>query len=311
MSESINPSQATVADDEIDLRELFAVIWQGKWIIIAVTAVFAVASVFYALSLPNIYKSEALLAPAAEQKSAGLSGQLGGLAALAGVSLGSGAGVDKTALAIQIIQSREFVSRFIQKHDILIPLFATKSWQSDTNELIIDSEIYNFTSATWVRNVKEPLKAEPSMQEAYKAFIELLTVSTEKTSGLVTVAIEHQSPYIAQKWVNALVQDINDEMRRRDMQEAQRSIDYLSKQISETALSEVRATLFSLIEEQTKTLMLANVRDEYAFQTIDPAIVPELKFAPKRALIVAVATVLAAMLAVFGVLLISLFRKPS
>lgn len=311
MSDQVKQPVSQVADDEIDLRELFAVIWQGKWIIIAVTAIFAVAAVFYALSLPNIYKSEALLAPAAEQKSAGLSGQLGGLAALAGVSLGSGAGVDKTALAIQIIQSREFVSRFIQKHDILIPLFATKSWQPDTNELIIDPEIYNTTTATWVRKVKAPLKAEPSMQEAHKAFIKLLTVSTEKTSGLVTVAIEHQSPYLAHKWVKALVQDINDEMRRRDMQEAHRSINYLSKQINETTLSEVRATLFSLIEEQTKTLMLTSVRDEYAFQTIDPAIVPELKFAPKRALIVAVATVLAAMLAVFGVLLISLFRKSS
>lgn len=311
MSDNLYRPQQTAADDEIDLRELFAVIWQGKWIIIAVTAVFAVASVLYALSLPNIYKSEALLAPASEQQGSSLSGQLGGLAALAGVSLGGAGEIDKTTLAIQIMQSREFVSRFIEKHDILIPLFATQSWQPDTNELIIDPEIYNATTATWVRKVKSPLKAQPSMQEAHKAFTELLTVSTEKTSGLVTVAIEHQSPYLAHKWVKALVQDINDEMRRRDMQEAQRSINYLSKQINETALSEVRATLFSLIEEQTKTLMLTSVRDEYAFQTIDPAIVPELKFAPKRALIVAVATVLAGMLAVFGVLLISLFRKSS
>lgn len=308
--ENVN-TQSTVANDEIDLRELFSVIWQGKWIIVAITTVFAIASVLYALSLPNIYKSEALLAPASEQQGGSLSGQLGGLAALAGVSLGGAGEIDKTTLAIQVMQSREFISRFIEKHDILIPLFATQSWQPDTNQLIIDPEIYNSATATWVRKVKSPLKAQPSMQEAHKAFIELLTVSTEKTSGLVTVAIEHHSPYLAHKWVNALVQDINDEMRRRDMQEAQRSINYLSKQINETALSEVRATLFSLIEEQTKTLMLTSVRDEYAFQTIDPAIVPELKFAPKRALIVAVATVLAAMLAVFGVLLISLFRKPS
>ena len=70
MSENTKPSQSGVVDDEIDLRELFAAIWQGKWIIIAVTAVFAVVSVFYALSLPNIYKSEVLLAPAGEQQAA-------------------------------------------------------------------------------------------------------------------------------------------------------------------------------------------------------------------------------------------------
>ena len=31
--------------------------------------------------------------------------------------------------------------------------------------------------------------------------------------------------------------------------------------------------------------MFANVRDEYVFKTIDPALVPEQKFKPKRALI--------------------------
>ena len=51
-------------DDEIDLLELWRALMRGKWIIIAFTAVFSVASVFYALSLPNMYKSTAVLAPA-------------------------------------------------------------------------------------------------------------------------------------------------------------------------------------------------------------------------------------------------------
>ena len=50
-------------DDEIDLRELFGVLRAGKIKIIAITAVFAVASVNYALSIPNQYKATALLAP--------------------------------------------------------------------------------------------------------------------------------------------------------------------------------------------------------------------------------------------------------
>ena len=37
----------TAPDDEIDLRELFSVIWQGKWLIIAITAVFAIGSVVF------------------------------------------------------------------------------------------------------------------------------------------------------------------------------------------------------------------------------------------------------------------------
>ena len=44
----------TQQDDEIDLRQLFATLWAGKWLIIAVTFVFAVAGVAYALSLIHI-----------------------------------------------------------------------------------------------------------------------------------------------------------------------------------------------------------------------------------------------------------------
>lgn len=283
-------------EDEIDLRELFAAIWQGKWIIIATTFVFVVAAVFYALSLPNIYKSEALLAPAAEQKGAGLSGQLGGLAALAGVSLGGGAGVDKTTLAIEVVKSREFLSRFIQQRINLQDLMAAKSWDLGSNTVNYDSDIFDSQTQRWLREVNPPRQAKPSMQEAYKAFSEILTVSQDKATFMVKISIEHVSPYMAQSWLTMLIADLNLEMKSRDMAEAQKSITYLQQQISQTNLADLKAALFSLIEEQTKTLMLANVRDEYAFKTIDPAIVPEVKAKPARALIVILAAILGGML---------------
>lgn len=75
------PPQSQSTDDEIDLRELFKALWKGKWIIIAATFIFAIVSVLYTLSLPNIYKADALLAPAESSNGGGLSkmaGQLGG-----------------------------------------------------------------------------------------------------------------------------------------------------------------------------------------------------------------------------------------
>ncbi|MDC1306635.1 Wzz/FepE/Etk N-terminal domain-containing protein [Pseudomonadales bacterium] len=63
------------ADDEIDLRELFTVLWRGKLLIVGVTLLFAIGAVVYALSLTNVYRSEALLAPAGES---GGASKLGG-----------------------------------------------------------------------------------------------------------------------------------------------------------------------------------------------------------------------------------------
>ena len=66
--------QANRFDDEIDLRELFGVLWAGKGIIIAITAFAAALSVACALSLPSIYQSKALLAPKGGNGGGGLAG---------------------------------------------------------------------------------------------------------------------------------------------------------------------------------------------------------------------------------------------
>ena len=65
-----------VYDDEIDLRELFSVLWAGKRLIVAITGVFAVVSVIYALSVPNEYKASAVVAPAQSGSSMCLSGTM-------------------------------------------------------------------------------------------------------------------------------------------------------------------------------------------------------------------------------------------
>ncbi len=309
MENSINnPKQAReqfIANDEIDLRELFTVIWQGKWIIIVITALFAVASVVYAITQPDIYKSEALLAPAQQDDTGGLgtlTGQFGGLASLAGVNLG-GSSSNKAQLAIEILKSRQFTKDFIQKHNILPDLMAVKAWNSEINIITYDEELYIVEQNKWVREVDAPFKPKPSMQEAYIEFSEILTVKPEEETGMVIIAIEHKSPYIAQQWVNWLIEDINQTMKQRDVLEANKSTEFLTKQIQLTKISDIRAVLYNLVEEQTKTIMFANVRDEYVFKTVDPAIVPEKKSGPKRALICILSVFFGAFLGVVLVLI--------
>ena len=291
-------------DDKIDLAELWRAIWAGKWLIIAITTLFAVASVFYALSLPNVYKSEALLAPA-EQQGGGLGGmasQLGGLASLAGVNLGGGQ-TDKTSLALEIMKSRAFVFKFIKKYDITAELIAAEDWDLNSNQLIYNENVYNSDNETWLRQVKLPLKPKPSLQESYKEFQKIISIEQDKANSMVTVSIEHYSPYIAQQWVNWLVDAINEEMKTRDLIEANNSIIYLNGQLEKTRVADLQEVLYQLIEEQTKTIMFANVREQYVLKTIDPALVPELKSGPKRALICVLGTLLGGILAVMIVLI--------
>lgn len=281
------------ADDEIDLRELFRVIWQGKWIIIAITFVFAVGSVFYALSLPNIYKSEVTLSPAGEDAGGmRLSGQLGGLASLAGVNLGGTGVSNKTQLALAVLESKQFKMDFIERRGILPELMAAEDWTLTSNTLVYDDEVYDDESKTWKREVDPPKQPQPSLQEAVKKFNGILSSSQDDETGLVTISIEHVSPYIAKQWVDWITLDLNENMRAREKEESAKSIAYLEDQLGKTQLADVKQVLFELIEEQTKTYMFTEVRDEYIFKTIDPAIVPEEKAKPSRAVLCIVGVLL-------------------
>jgi LPS O-antigen subunit length determinant protein (WzzB/FepE family) len=71
----------------------------------------------------------------------------------------------------------------------------------------------------------------------------------------------------------------------------------------------MQTIFYQLIEEQTKTLMLAEIGDEYALKTLSAAKVPEEKSKPKRALIVVLGTLLGGMLAMMIVLVRYFSRK--
>jgi LPS O-antigen subunit length determinant protein (WzzB/FepE family) len=298
-------------DDEIDLRELFGVLWAGKIKIIAITAVFAVASVIYALSVPNQYKATALLAPA-QSSGGGLSGalgQLGGLASLAGVSLGGGES-SEGQIAQEIMKSWSYIEGFIADNNIAVEVYAAEGWSKGSNELQIDADLYDTATKTWlVENNNTGEVGPPSSWKLFESFSERLAVSEDEKSGLVSVSIEYYSPLIAKQWVDMYVESINRFMQQRQVDKVTRNIAYLQEQIGKTSIAEMREVFYTIIEEQTKSKMLAEASPDYAFVAVSPSMVPEEKSQPKRALICILGTLLGGMLSVLLVLVMHYARK--
>ena len=128
MQEAHSSKHPNDFDDEIDLRELFNVLLEGKWIIVYVTAFISIIGVIYSLLLPNLYESKAILVPV--NSSSGISGALGsysGLAGLAGISLPSGGDEGNSAKAIEKINSLSFFKNNILPNIHLPDLMAVKS----------------------------------------------------------------------------------------------------------------------------------------------------------------------------------------
>jgi len=301
-----NLPNTQVMDDEVDLLELWSVIWSGKWQIITITFVFAVGSVVYALWLPDIYRTEVLLAPVAQEESGGLGGNLGqlsGLASLAGINLdGASAEVTMKSRALAIVQSRFFIQDFFETHDLLVPFMGSKPGEA-SGTIEIDPELYDETTQQWIREPSPAGNLIPSGQEVYEAFSEIFSITEDELTGLVTISLEWYEPRLIKQWMDLLVEDLNNYMREQDTIEAERAIEYLNSRLQETSLVEMRNVFFNLIQQQTQQVMLADSRQEYALETIDPAVVPEIKSAPRRSIICILITLLGGMLSVLIVVL--------
>ncbi len=281
------------AEDVIDIQELIRILWADKLLIIAITAVVAVASVIYALIATEIFRAEAVLVPAeARQSASPLLNELGGAAALIGVNVGAQSG-STVENAIAIMRSREFIVKFIKEHDALVPLFAG-TWDR-VNGSSVDRSIFDTEKSQWQLE-----SGAPSDLVAYRAFNRILDISQEPASGIVRVGLEWHDPEIAARWVNQFVADINRDIKEADVQEANDAIRYLQEQLQTTQLIEMQRVFYQLIESQTRVTMLADVREEYVFQVIDAAVVPDQRVEPQRSMIAIMGTIIGFFLGVLA-----------
>ena len=288
MQEIDNNKHANSFDDEVDLRELFNVFVKGKRIIAYATVFLSIIGLIYSLLLPNIYESEALLAPVDESSSlmSGALNQFGGLAALAGISVPEGDNSTNSKKAIEVMRSLNFFERYIMPKIFLPDLMAIESWDDKKNILIYDEGIYKKESNTWVRDFSYPEKLIPSAQESFEVFVDdHFNLSADKKTGYVTLSIKHQSPFLAKQWVETIVDEINTFYRQKDKAHSEKAVSYLSEQITNNSLSGVKQVTSSLLEKEIQKLTLVEANKDYVFEYVYPPSVMEEKSEPSRLLI--------------------------
>ncbi|MAV80526.1 MAG: chain length determinant protein [Flavobacteriales bacterium] len=274
-------------DYEIDLRKLFYIVNKGKKTIFSFVIFFSFLAIFYSLFLPNIYQSIALLTPNEneESRSSALSG-FSSLAGFAGIELPSSNGEGNSAKAIEKLSSLSFFEKNLLPEIFLPELMAIESWDAKTNKLYFDDDIYDESTNTWVRDFSYPQKQIPSSQESFEVFKQKhFLITKDDESGFISLNVKHQSPFVAKKWTELIVSQINTFYREKDKTEAEKTIEYLNEQVSKNSFSEIKQALAELLQVQIQKLALIEANEAYIFDYIDPPAVMEKKIGPNRTLI--------------------------
>jgi uncharacterized protein involved in exopolysaccharide biosynthesis len=268
-------------ETEFNFVGLFWIAWDQKYLVIAVSFAFGVIATIFALTATPMFRAQIVVTEVHDTGmgggASGLMGQLGGLASIAGLNLNSN-GPDAERMAV--LESRGLVQEFVKRFNLAA--------------LINGKDI--FSDPEWY-----------AVERFRKNVIE---VKEEKLKDTVVINVEWRDPTVAARWANDFVALANELLRERAILESTRNIEYLNKQLPQTSVVEVQHAIYGLIEAETKSLMLAHGRAEYAFTVVDPAVPPAFRFSPRRTLIVISGVLLGGFFGVFIAWARKSLRRP-
>ncbi len=271
---------------EIDLREIFFILWQRKITVFYLTIASTFLFLIYSLSLPNLYTSKAIVEIVDSQDNSStlssLSNQFGGLASLAGINLGASQSGGKSFWVIERIKSKDFSERISNLPGMKEGLFAVDRYDQVSKNLIYNEDV--FLDSKWVKDNEGKTK-KPTSLDFYDQMQGGLLIQKNTETGFIEMSFTHQSPIFASNFLETIINEINDQTRAEEKKAAQDSLNYLKSTLATTSVQEIKNSLSVLIENQTRALMLADISEFYIVKPIDPPFIPENKSMPSRSVI--------------------------
>lgn len=233
--------------DEIDLVELAQKVWAKRKMILRNTAIGAVVGIVVAFSIPKEYKTKVKLAPE-NASQAGAAGNMGALAAMAGVNLG-GAGADglTPSLYPDIVASTPFLMELKD-----MPVTTLKDQQTYT---LYEYMTEHQKSPWWSKLMALPGKAIGGMMSLFsekkeeqaetwnpfqytrkqQSFLGNLStrIHVKDGKGVIEVVVDMQDPLVSALVADSLVSKLQTYMINYKTEKSRNDLAYAQKLYNE------------------------------------------------------------------------------
>ena len=261
--------------------------------------------------IPVKYKSEALLAIVDnEMTTSSALSDLGGIARLAGVNLGSSSGgIQKNALIIETVKSKIFLESLILKYDFILPsLLATKNYDSNSVSIIFNKNLYDNEKYEWIRDKKKYKNTIPSIQEAHDLYIKILDIYQFPKTGFISLSVVHESPYFAKRFIEIIIKETNNNIKYQDQKKARDALNFLSKESLKEEYKPIEQSINNLAMQNMSSLMMTEIKTDYVLQVIDSPYVPENPTGLTRFMLFQISIILGVLLSTLSIYFNNLFN---
>ena len=209
-------------DDEINLAELFALVWSHKILIGFITGICIFFSGYYALTADKIYTASAVFEIKKNDANGfNIPGDLGALASLAGVG---GATSSGSSSLLERLTKREFIllasdrlslekDPFFQTYD---PNATDSLWKSKIKSLI-----------GWQKSFQDDQSIiQQTVIENYNKHVQI----SETDGGAISISVKHGNPEFSAQYANGIMEQV----RRLIVEEDRKNKDFRLTYLAET-----------------------------------------------------------------------------
>ena len=300
-------------DDEIDLKELFLTLWQGKYLICLISFVAVVLASVYLHRAERKYSVEIVLKPVIEDSGGGpnLSG-FSGLASLAGVSLPTSSSSDFVTYQ-KLIFSEEVADRVSSNTELLISLFGAE-WNST-------DKIFEAPPVGLVGGLKQVVKStltgvtkgeyiEPNPKRLSMLMDATFNISTDSKTGFVSISTQTSSPDLMVSLITSAAQETDNLLKERFFATAEETLEFYQQKLLTSRSPEHREALAKLISAEDQKLMLASKGWNFVAEPLTMPSISLYPTSPKSSLVLALGFVLGIFMGAAIVLLRHAMRTP-
>lgn len=301
---SVNVQNSEFQEDEIDLRELWQTVKNGKKMILLFVVVIVSFTVIFTLKMPNSYKSEMILISTEKNSKLGALGGLGGLAAMAGISMG-GASMTPDVAFNALLNNYSFMREFIIKNKVL-----EHYEDPDIDQTYIFAlgyrGLYDLFKSKKVKKKDKEARIFNLIKKVTKNF----SISSDKKTSLVTVSYTDLDRTYPPVIINAFLKDASKYLVDNSLENINKRLSYFEQELKKADSVEIRQSVSGTISKILEQKVAMKSKQYYE---CDPLTTPSIayekdKLKPKRGLIIVVSFIISIILGVFFVFFINFIK---
>ena len=300
-------------NDEIDLRDLFFILWGGKIYIILISIISVFLASFYLQSAQRKYSVEYNLKPVGETKKSPSFSEYGGLASLAGIALPTNTDGDFNIFK-ELITSAEVSEIIFENKKIIREIFRSE-WDQTLNNY---SRPPRSKIQVFIDDAKKLLTGNidvnympPNPRRLLMYINQNIQISQDKGTSFLKFTSETSNPELMLSLIIEATKASDKIMRQRYVDFSTEPLAFYKDKLRSARSREHREALAELISKEEQKLMFASKGKHFI---AEPYINPTISLhptAPKPALILVLSLVLGLFLGAALVLMRHAIKKEN